>query len=208
MRLYSTPLATTYHANTASCASLCTLLYAAALLLVPWPLAYAAGGLWLKEASVRERPLVRFSHEVLVEGYGVGVESRFGWSTSFELNDALAHRLRPCELRAWSDDADRDGVPEELHFALSVPLVPEGGGDPLPLHALSVVVGLVAHYGDDAHAPFSVHGAVLAEAWPSLGLSRPRRPPPRTPPVPAACRPRRRSPAQGGARRASRLCGI
>ena len=158
---------------------------------------------------MRERPLVRFSHEVLVEGYGAGVESRFGWSTSFELNDALAHRLRPCELRAWSDDADRDGVPEELHFALSVPLVPEGGGDPLPLHALSVVVGLVAHYGDDAHAPFSVHGAVLAEAWPSLGLSRPRRPPPRTPPVPAACRPRRRSPAQGGARRASRrLCGI
>ena len=67
---------------------------------------------------MRERPLVLFSHEVLVEGYGAGVESRFGWSTSFELNDALAHRLRPCELRAWSDDTDRDGVPEELHFAL------------------------------------------------------------------------------------------
>lgn len=159
MRVYSTPLATTYHANAVSCASCCTLLYAAALVFVPWTVAFAVGGLWSKEAYVRERPLVRFTHQVIVEGFGATASDKFGWSTLGDLNAALGDAFRACELRTWTEDSDRDGTPEQLHFELSVPLAPAtDGGAARSVHALSVLVGLEAHYANDAHAPLSLTG--------------------------------------------------
>jgi len=173
MRVWSTPIATTYHANPVSCASCCTLLYAAALLFVPWSLAFAVGGFWTKESFVRERPHVRFTHEVLVEGYGATPSTRFGWSTSGDINAALGDAFRPCELRTRSDDSNRDGAPEALHFALSVPLASAtAGGAPLAVHSLSILVGLEAVYADGAHAPLSLTGVAFAQASSPLAGAR------------------------------------
>lgn len=173
MRVYSTPLATTYHANPVSCASCCSLLYAAALLFVPWTLAFAVGGFWAKESFVRERPLVRFTHEVLVEGFGATSSERFGWSTSGDLNAALGDAFRSCELRTWSDDFNRDGSPEALHFKLSVPLASAtGNGAPLAIHSFSILVGLEAVYSNEAHSPLSVTGVAFAQASSPLAGAR------------------------------------
>ena len=132
----------TYHANTASCAFVCWLLFALNMLLLPFIVAFYTGGFWRKEVFIRERPLVRFRGEALVEAYvGPSVTDRIGWSSSGELNAALGSKLRPCQLRAWTEDDDRDDKPELLQFALSIPVDLLAGER---VHSVSLMVGVEA----------------------------------------------------------------
>jgi len=125
VHLYSRPLSITYHANRITCASFCTLLHLAAVIILPYVAAWGFGGLWVKEIVVSEQPLARFRYEALVEAYGTSEASDlvpWSWSTSLELNDALDTALRPCELQAWEEDDERDGHPERLQFVIRMPL--------------------------------------------------------------------------------------
>jgi len=136
MRLYQRPISVTFHANCCSAATVIS-----ALLL--------------------ERPRVRFRHEALVEGYLVsgGTGQSFAWSTSTTLNAAAGSLFRSCELRAWSEDDDRDGRPEMLQFALQVPLDTSVGER---LYSISVLFGVEFVADDDKHAKLELNGTLHA----------------------------------------------
>lgn len=144
--LHSRPLYIRYHANRISCASFCTFLYLVCLIVLPYILTFALGGMWTKEVLVREQPKVNFRYEVLMEATAVtdvAVASKpivpLAWSTSQELNDALRDTLRPCSLRTWEEDDELDGFPDRLQLALSMPVDADNGERVL---AASVVVGV------------------------------------------------------------------
>lgn len=133
------------------------LLHLVALIVIPYWLAWLLGGFWLKEAFVRERPLVTMRHETLVEGR-LADSTKLAWSTSSELNAALRSHLRPCSLRAWTEDADLDGVPELMHFKVQLPLQP---GE--RLHAFAIIVGLDIRFDDGSHAGLRLNGSLFAQ---------------------------------------------
>ena len=106
--------------------------------------------------AAREQPRVRFRHEALVEMYRLEeippgttppVPVKMGWPTSGPLNDALGAALRPCELRSWEEDDDRDGKADSLRFHLKVPL-DEAAGE--RLHSLTFMVGVSALFSEEA----------------------------------------------------------
>lgn len=163
MRLHSRPLATTYHADVASCATLTTVAYLVALLLVPWFVAYAAGNLYLYEQLTREQPDVHFTNQLLLEGYDDN--GPFAYSTSAALNIALKDAFKPCSLRAWTEDDNRDGRPERLRFVLSVP-------PPSTVKALSVLVGVKAVYNNGVHSSLTVDGLAYAQASSAIAGKR------------------------------------
>ena len=141
------------------------------LIILPYVLAIAMGAFWTKDAFEREQPGVRFRHEVLVEAY-LANGTAIGWSTSDQLNTALGARLRPCQLRAWPEDTDRDGKPEALQFSLKVPLDADGGER---LHGLTVLVGVEAVYASGRFADLRLNGSVLVQHQSGLagaGLGR------------------------------------
>ena len=171
MLIYSRPITVAYHANRASCASCWSACYLLLLIVLPYVLAIAMGAFWTKDAFEREQPGVRFRHEVLVEAY-LADGTAIGWSTSDQLNTALGSRLRPCQLRAWPEDTDRDGKPEALQFSLKVPLDADGGER---LHGLTVLVGVEAVYASDRFADLRLNGSVLVQhqsGLPGAGLGR------------------------------------
>lgn len=149
--LYSRPLTITYRADRASCASCCTLIYIIACTVLPYIAAYALGGLWTKETPTREQPLVRSRYEVLVEAHSASaLQGRevvpLLWSSSQLLNDAIGDNLRPCELRSWYEDDDRDGYPDRLQYKLTMPIDSAAGER---LHAISVVLGLEVLFSNE-----------------------------------------------------------
>ena len=95
------PLVVKHRSNWCSGGSCCVLIHWGAAIVLPFVIAFAAGGLWTKEVAAREQPLVRFRHEALVEMYRLDppplnasagtppVPVKMGWSTSGPLNDAL-----------------------------------------------------------------------------------------------------------------------
>ena len=171
MLIYSRPITVAYHANRASCASCWSTCYLLLLIVLPYVLAIAMGAFWTKDAFEREQPGVRFRHEVLVEAY-LADGTAIGWSTSDQLNTALGERLRPCQLRAWPEDTDRDGKPEALQFSLKVPLDADGGER---LHGLTVLVGVEAVYASNRFADLRLNGSVLVQhqsGLPGAGLGR------------------------------------
>ena len=146
---YWRPLYVSYHANRASCASCCTLLYVVALVAIPYVLACSLGGLWTKEALVREQPRVRFRYEMLVEAHASTFSEPvvpLSWSTSQSLNDALGGSVRPCTLRAWDEDDELDGFPDRLEFAVTMPLDAAAGER---LLSASVLVGIDVTFARD-----------------------------------------------------------
>ena len=168
MLIYSRPITRDYHANRASCASCWSACYILLLMILPYVLAIAMGAFWTKDAFEREQPGVRFRHEVLVEGHLID-GTAIGWSTSDQLNTALGERLRPCQLRAWPEDTDRDGKPEALQFSLKVPLDADGGER---LHGLTVLLGLEAVYASDRFADLRLNGSVLVAHQSGLAGAR------------------------------------
>ena len=54
--------------------------------------------------------------------------------------------LRPCELRSWEEDDDRDGKADSLRFHLKVPL-DEAAGE--RLHSLTFMVGVSALFSEE-----------------------------------------------------------
>lgn len=168
MLIYSRPITRDYHANRASCASCWSACYILLLIILPYVLAIAMGAFWTKDAFEREQPGVRFRHEVLVEGH-LHDGTAIGWSTSDQLNTALGERLRPCQLRAWPEDTDRDGKPEALQFSLKVPLDADGGER---LHGLTVLLGLEAVYASDRFADLRLNGSVLVAHQSGLAGAR------------------------------------
>ena len=149
------PLVVKHRSNWCSGGSCCVLIHWGAAIVLPFVIAFAAGGLWTKEVAAREQPLVRFRHEALVEMYRLEeippgttppVPVKMGWSTSGPLNDALGSALRPCELRSWEEDDDRDGKADSLRFHLKVPL-DEAAGE--RLHSLTFMVGVSALFSEE-----------------------------------------------------------
>ena len=149
------PLVVKHRSNWCSGGSCCVLIHWGAAIVLPFVIAFAAGGLWTKEVAAREQPLVRFRHEALVEAYRLEpspvtgeqpVPVKMGWSTSGPLNDALGSALRPCELRSWEEDDDRDGKADSLRFHLKVPL-DEAAGE--RLHSLTFMVGVSALFSEE-----------------------------------------------------------
>ena len=139
---YSRPLYITYHANRLSCASCCTFFYVICLIVLPYITVYSLGGMWTKEALVREQPRVRFRYELLVEAHASTPSDAIvplGWSTSQTINDALRSSLRPCSLRAWEEDDERDGLPDRLKFVVKMPIDSSAGER---VHSASVLVGV------------------------------------------------------------------
>ena len=149
--LYSRPLELTYHAKRASCASCCTFLITILMVVVPYIAVYALGGLWTKELPAREQPLVASRYEILVEAYASSVSAGSEgsevvpllWSTSQPLNDAIGEHIRPCELRSWEEDDERDGYPDRLQYLLKIPLDAHAGER---LHSVSVIIGVEAQF--------------------------------------------------------------
>ena len=152
------PLVVKHRSNWCSGGSCCVLIHWGAAIVLPFVIAFAAGGLWTKEVAAREQPLVRFRHEALVEMYRLDppplnasagtppVPVKMGWSTSGPLNDALGAAMRPCELRSWEEDDDRDGKADSLRFHLKVPL-DEAAGE--RLHSLTFMVGVSALFSEE-----------------------------------------------------------
>ena len=140
--VYSHPTRTTYHANALSCATFLLFCVFVVIIIIPFVVAYAMDEFWLKESFITYRPKVKFRYEALVEAYDQN-SKHLGWSTSFETNNALAtqDQFRSMELRAWNDDDNRDGTPEQLHFKLSVPLDAAAGQQ---IRQISLLVGLEA----------------------------------------------------------------
>lgn len=144
VKVHAEPLVCSYNVNRFSCASFCMLIYWAVILIVPYVVAYATDGMWIKEVSAMEQPSVRFTHEALVEAYASSASMpliSMGWSTSSELNAALGSKFRPSELRAWTQDDNRDGRIEALQIVLRVPLA---SGE--RMHSVSLMVGVNASY--------------------------------------------------------------
>lgn len=143
------PLYVTYHANRVSCASCCTLLYVVCLIVLPYITVFALGGLWTKEAPVREQPRVRFRYELLMEAHAsTSTEAivPIGWSTSQSINDALGAAQRPCTLRAWEEDDELDGYPDRLQFVVAMPIDANAGERVL---SASVLLGLDVAFSRD-----------------------------------------------------------
>lgn len=157
MLILWTPIARTHHANVCSCASVMLLLHLVALIVIPYWLAWLLGGFWIKEAFVRERPLVTMRHETLVEGR-LADSTKVAWSTSSELNAALRSDLRPCTLRAWTEDADNNGVPELMHFKVQLPLQSSER-----LHAFAIIIGVDVRFNDGSHAGLRLNGSLVAQ---------------------------------------------
>jgi len=162
----SRPVTATYHANRCSCASCCVFCYVVWLIILPFIVAYAIGGFWTKEQLVREQPLVRFRHEALVEAH-LSSDDSFGWSTSSAHNQALGARLRPCQLRVWSDDHERDGKPDALQVSLKLPLDSAAGER---LHALTLLVGVEVIY--QSQSSLSLNGTLSVQHSSALSGSR------------------------------------
>jgi hypothetical protein len=140
--LYWRPLSITYHSNKFSCASCCTLVYIVLAAVLPYVVVFSLGGLWTKETPAREQPQVRSRYEVYVEAHATTPTSAIVpllWSTSQPLNDAIGESLRPMQLRSWVEDDERDGQPDRLQYALTIPLDAASGER---LHAVSVVLGI------------------------------------------------------------------
>ena len=144
--LHSRPLAVTHHANYLSCASCCTFFYVVCLVILPYVTVYLLGGMWTKESLVREQPAARFRYEVLVEAHASAPSAPFvplSWSTSQAVNDALGSALRPCTLKAWEEDDERDGLADKLNFVVRMPIDADAGER---VHAASVIVGVDVHF--------------------------------------------------------------
>ena len=154
--MYSRPVSVGYHANVISCATCLFIPLFVGLIIAPYLIAYAMGDFWYKEAFIHHRPEVRFRHEAVVEAYEEGSYTRYGWSTSASLNAALGDRFRSFELRAWEMDADRDGSPESLSFALSTRTPGRS------LVKVALLVGLEVEFDDEAFAPLRLNGTALA----------------------------------------------
>lgn len=138
--IHKEPLCIRYKVNKVSCASCCNLIYGVLLILLPYIIAYVTGGFWSSDILAREQPFVRFRHEALVEAYASSTSPSLiplGWSSSALLNSALGSTLRPSELRAWTEDDDRNGRVESLVFSLRVPL-----GSDERIHSVSLMLGL------------------------------------------------------------------
>lgn len=140
--LHSRPLRVEYRSNRVSCASCITLLYAIACVVLPYVTVHALGGMWTKETPVREQPLVHSRYEVLVEAFASTADGSIVpllWSTSQTLNDAMGEHLRPCQLRSWVEDDERDGYADRLQHVLTMPVDVENGER---LHSISVILGV------------------------------------------------------------------
>jgi hypothetical protein len=185
--VHSRPIVVTHHANRVSCASCWSACYVLLLIILPYIVAYAMGAFWTKEAFEREQPNVRFRHEALVEAY-LADGTALGWSTSDKLNTALGARMRPCQLRAWAEDDERDGKPEALQFVLRLPL-DEAAGE--RLHGLTLLLGVEAAYA--AASGLRLNGACHTVSAADSAAHKPRRGlrgcPPSPSPLPRAlCR--------------------
>ena len=166
MLIYSRPITVAHHANRVSCASCCSACYLVLLLVLPYVVAIAMGAFWTKDAFNREQPSVYFRHEAMVEAY-LADGTALGWSTSDQFNTALGSRLRPCQLRAWPEDNDRDGKPESLEFLLTVPLDADGGER---LHGLTVLLGAGAAY--NSASTLQLNGSLLVQHQSGLSGAR------------------------------------
>lgn len=155
VRLYSRPLALTYHANRWSCASCCTFLYVIVCVVLPYVAVYALGGMWAKEVPMREQPLIIPRYEVLVEAHasspGAPVVPLL-WSSSTPLNDAIGASLRPSQLRSWVEDDQQDGVPDRLHYVLTMPIDANAGER---LHSVSVLIGAGVRFETEFNQRFN-----------------------------------------------------
>ncbi|CAD7970302.1 unnamed protein product [Amoebophrya sp. A120] len=91
-----------------------------AILLLPIFLAYASGGLWIKEAFYREQPVVRFNHDMVVAVQGDNTAGF--WSTDVKLNELNANSVKVPAVRYQELDKDVDGIPDELIVKVSMPV--------------------------------------------------------------------------------------
>lgn len=71
VQVYSTPLRDRYYAPACSVAVFVNVLYYAALLLVPFWLAYAASALWIKNKTYFEQPSIEYRREAILQAQGI-----------------------------------------------------------------------------------------------------------------------------------------
>lgn len=194
--LHSRPLQVTYHANRISCASCCSFLYVLLSILLPYVAVHALGGMWTKEKLSREQPIVHPRYEILVEAYASSPADTeivpFVWSTSQLLNDAVGSHLRPCQLRSWVEDDERDGFPDRLQYVLTVPVDVDSGER---LQSISVIAGVDVRFDREfrmrmnSSLHFQAASPLPGKAWrqvadldlrssePQRSLDLPQRPP-------------------------------
>nr|XP_060644389.1 transmembrane protein 231 [Anolis sagrei ordinatus] len=97
------------------------------VVLSPLLVAFRSHGFWLKRSSYEEQPRVRFQHEVLLTGLLAGEQGSggfVGWSSFAACNRLLGDHLRLPLISAREEDADHDGLMDQLHFRLELPLRP------------------------------------------------------------------------------------
>jgi len=100
----------------------------ASLLVIPYAVSYAAGGMWVFERCYRQQADVQYKHDLIIvtSGYTAGGggngHSWRTWSTSEEYNKLAQEQLRIPTIRSYEEDQNRDGMNDMLHLEMEVPL--------------------------------------------------------------------------------------
>ena len=122
MLLYSEPLQKRYEAPLASPASCIVLALVTGLIVVPFIVAYALGGFWLKENMFFEQPAVTFEKDIVMILTGAG-NTLLTWSTRPEFNKYRLNTVRMPTVKTMEVDNDYDGKMDWLDFEVQVPLL-------------------------------------------------------------------------------------
>lgn len=112
-RVYIAP-----RASTGYCVWLVAIL---TVIFLPIFLAYASGGIWIKEAHYREQPLIKFRHEVAVSVQG-DTDNAF-YSTDEKVNEYNSDSVRVPVVRYTEHDYDYDGHPDEVVLKVAMPFL-------------------------------------------------------------------------------------
>ncbi|KAI9099729.1 transmembrane protein [Phlyctochytrium arcticum] len=128
--VYTQPYARRYYARSCSVACLFTLIVLAAVLILPFVIAYSSGSFWLKINSFREQPFVAYQHQFLIVAGGSdstladNLPISFVWGSNAAYSDADQINARMMTVQTTQVDVNRDGKHDYMTFDITIPLRP------------------------------------------------------------------------------------
>lgn len=125
VELYTSALKRRYFASRMSVAFFTQLVLVVGVIGLPFLVAFVSDSFWKKEATIHDQPILQFKHKLLfqAEGNRDGKPYMMFWSTEEQANKYVGTQyVRLPVIKSWMTDVNADGIQDEFHFKIKMPM--------------------------------------------------------------------------------------
>lgn len=122
--VFGHPVKQYYHTTIISKATVFYILATVLTFIPPLLITYRSQGFWMRTASYREQPEIRWEQDLIVVLDTENPQRPIGWSTYQHFKDLLLDNIRVPRIESRERDWNRDGKYDGLEFKLEMPLKP------------------------------------------------------------------------------------